>query len=733
MATITGINPSGAVLAWNLSDDSVLKISDFFDDVTDASFKTENIGNQLIVSGVTPLGFFKKVVIDINGFIGTKATFTINGVTALTISGIQLNLVSSSDVDFEWITLLAGDDTISLADGSDYIHSYAGNDNVSGGNGSDSINGGFGDDSINSGDGPDSVKGDLGNDVINGGNGNDSIYGGDGNDTLNGENGNDLISGGNGDDSLSGGGGANTILGGTGNDIIRGSFGDSIDGGGGVDILYFEGSVIRFSYYTEDASTGLTLINSTGQELELKGIEYYEESLERSKLMLGTPSSESFQFENDISNKVFAGGGNDTIYASELTNRGFVSGGNGTDLIIFAYTLSKLGAKKVVSDLYIDIGSTRVVDDVETFRFSDGLTYSFTALKSLIKANEDTIYRSASVLQDKDGHFLFTANENESIIMKQFGWITSRNLTSFESADNNLGVSLHKFYYKPTNSFYYATDDQAKPVKQAFAGWDYQGASDFKVYTNSQVNSKVAPTGAVPVYQMWINGTGHVYTTDTKLVDTLMGQDINTDLLTANNVATSKGTYNGVVFWGDPAGANFGFSKPFTNLGVNVNRSVSTLQDKDGHFLFTANKTESEIMQQFGWTVATGLKPFESVDNANGVTLHKFYYPPTNSFYYATDDQAKAVKASFTGWDYQGATDLKVYTNAQYGAGTAPAGSVPIYQMWVNGKGHVYTSDTVLVDRLMGQDINTNILTANNVVTAVGTYNGVVFWGDPPG
>jgi hypothetical protein len=136
-------------------------------------------------------------------------------------------------------------------------------------------------------------------------------------------------------------------------------------------------------------------------------------------------------------------------------------------------------------------------------------------------------------------------------------------------------------------------------------------------------------------------------------------------------------------------------------------------------------------MQQFGWSVAAGVKGFESADTVSGVTLHKFYYPPTNSFYYATDDQAKAVKASFTGWDYQGATDLKVYTNTSYAAGKAPTGSVPIYQMWVNGKGHVYTTDTVLVDQLMGQDINTNVLTANNVATANGTYNGVVFWGDP--
>jgi hypothetical protein len=336
-------------------------------------------------------------------------------------------------------------------------------------------------------------------------------------------------------------------------------------------------------------------------------------------------------------------------------------------------------------------------------------------------------------LQDSSGHFLFTGNATEAEIMQQFGWKQATGLKAFETVDNPAGVTLHKFYYPPTNSFYYATDDQAKAVKAAFTGWVYQGATDMKVYTEAQRVVGVAPKEAVPIYQMWVNGTGHVYTTDTKLVDTLMGQDINTDLLTANNVATTYGTYNGVVFWGDPVGTNASGSLTPVSTSITDYRDAVALQDKDGHFLFTANKTESEIMQQFGWTVATGLKPFESVDNANGVTLHKFYYPPTNSFYYATDDQAKGVKASFTGWDYQGATDLKVYTNTSYAAGKAPTGSVPISQMWVNGKGHVYTTDTALVDQLMGQDINTNILTANNVVTAVGTYNGVVFWGDPPG
>jgi hypothetical protein len=437
--------------------------------------------------------------------------------------------------------------------------------------------------------------------------------------------------------------------------------------------------------------------------------------------------------DSDANNYLFGGSGDDTFIMGRKGND-TVDGGVGFDRIAYFHNLDQYsiiasGTQVIVSSSNAYDYGTDTVLNIEYFDFNDAKNVTLARILSIIK----TDFRDVTALQDSSGHFLFTGNATEAEIMQQFGWKQAAGLKAFETVDHPTGVTLHKFYYPPTNSFYYATDDQAKAVKAAFTGWVYQGATDMKVYTEAQLKSGVAPKESVPIYQMWVNGTGHVYTTDTKLVDTLMGQDINTDLLTANNVATSKGTYNGVVFWGDPAGNNAtGSLSPFSTSTTDYRDAVA-LQDKDGHFLFTANKTESEIMQQYGWTVATGLKPFESVDNANGVTLHKFYYPPTNSFYYATDDQAKAVKAAFTGWDYQGATDQKVYTNAQFGAGTAPSGSVPIYQMWINGKGHVYTSDTALVDRLMGQDINTNILTANNVVTAVGTYNGVVFWGDPTG
>ena len=414
------------------------------------------------------------------------------------------------------------------------------------------------------------------------------------------------------------------------------------------------------------------------------------------------------------------------------TGSNVVDGGPGTDAVEYLGISSGFQVQRLDSDtVLVSRGlEENTLRNIELIVFSDK---TITSANVGYRQSVQSDFRDVSALQDKDGHYLFTANATEAQIMQQYGWSLATGLRAFESLDYLSGVTLHKFYYPPTNSFYYATDDQAKAVKAAFTGWDYYGATDLKVYTQSQVGSGVSPKEAVPIFQMWVNGKGHVYTTDVNLVDSLMGQDINTDLLTANNVTTSKGTYNGVVFWGDPIGTNKSGVLPAASISATDFRDVSALQDKDGHYLFTANATEAQIMQQYGWSVATGLKAFESADNANGITLHKFYYQPTNSFYYATDDQAKAVKAAFTGWDYQGATDLKVYTNAQYSSGSTPKGSVPIYQMWVNGKGHVYTSDTALVDRLMGQDINTDILTANNVVTAVGTYNGVVFWGDPIG
>ena len=110
----------------------------------------------------------------------------------------------------------------------DAIPAVQGNDTINGGGGNDVIFGEGGNDSIDAGGGFDSVQG---------GDGNDTILGNTGNDTIDGGAGNDQIDGGAGGDVLSGGTGADTITGGTGNDTLFVAQGDSVAGGDGDDFF----------------------------------------------------------------------------------------------------------------------------------------------------------------------------------------------------------------------------------------------------------------------------------------------------------------------------------------------------------------------------------------------------------------------------------------------------------------------------------------------------------------
>ena len=168
-----------------------------------------------------------------------------------------------SDVHFDTIVQVAGNDSIDGGIGDDSIFGGTGNDTLLGGVGLDSIDGGTEADSIDGGDGNDSVwggtgvfadtlLGGLGNDTLRGDDGDDSLFGGAGTDSLEGGLGADSIDGGTEADSIDGGDGsdsvwggtgvfADTLLGGLGNDTLRGGDGnDSIWGGSGDDSLLGE-------------------------------------------------------------------------------------------------------------------------------------------------------------------------------------------------------------------------------------------------------------------------------------------------------------------------------------------------------------------------------------------------------------------------------------------------------------------------------------------------------------
>ncbi len=94
----------------------------------------------------------------------------------------------------------------------------------------------------------------AGDDSLIGGAGADSLYGEDGNDTLDGGADSDLLNGGNGADSMLGGAGDDTLTGGTGDDTLEGGAGaDVLSAVSGMDYVSYEGSA---SAVNIDLSTG---------------------------------------------------------------------------------------------------------------------------------------------------------------------------------------------------------------------------------------------------------------------------------------------------------------------------------------------------------------------------------------------------------------------------------------------------------------------------------------------
>ncbi|MEG3179556.1 beta strand repeat-containing protein [Sphingomonas sp. LT1P40] len=136
------------------------------------------------------------------------------------------------------------------------ISGWGGNDHLTESAGTDTIYGGDGDDVIIGGTGynaavypsTDRLMGESGNDTIyvrddgalvSGGSGDDTVYGGAGADEISGDSGQDQLFGGGGNDGISGGDGDDRIEGGDGNDTLVGNRGkDDLSGGDGDDTIF---------------------------------------------------------------------------------------------------------------------------------------------------------------------------------------------------------------------------------------------------------------------------------------------------------------------------------------------------------------------------------------------------------------------------------------------------------------------------------------------------------------
>lgn len=274
-----------------------------------------------------------------------------------------------------------GDDVLNGGADADMLLGEDGNDQLDGGDGNDDLTGGDGDDILRAGEGNDKASGSGGNDVIFGGLGSDRIYGGAGNDELHGGDqadqiqggeGSDLITGGGGDDTLFGeagsdaiyagmitvdskgevtaheGSGRDEIHGGVGNDLIVGDDGndrlfgensrDTIYGGGGDDVLegglasddLFGGLGDDLLYYntsdltqTEEASHHL--VGGGGDdEIHASPLNFLNE-------IWGDGVNDIFgnvDTTTDGSDIIYAGDGNDTIFAGGLDDVVYAAGGN---------------------------------------------------------------------------------------------------------------------------------------------------------------------------------------------------------------------------------------------------------------------------------------------------------------------------------------------------------------------------------------------------------------------
>ena len=176
-------------------------------------------------------------------------------------SNIIIGTASSDYIDNSYSTTndylsgLAGNDTIFAGTGNDLIYGNQGDDTIFSGatprtfsTGNDTIFGGQGDDVIelsSESRGNNIIYGDLGNDILFSGSGNDALYGGQGSDELESFGASSTMSGGLGDDLIDAfvfnASSTNLIYGNQGDDQITG-FGlkDTVYGGQGNDFINYD-------------------------------------------------------------------------------------------------------------------------------------------------------------------------------------------------------------------------------------------------------------------------------------------------------------------------------------------------------------------------------------------------------------------------------------------------------------------------------------------------------------
>ena len=523
MAKVVGLNLLGAAFSWNLSDDYVSTIPEFWDDVIPATESIQNNSSQIIAIGKNFFGFEKKIVIDLSGVLATKLSMFVNGSNVLTITGLELNFASINDFDFGFEGIFSGNDVISLEDGRDYVNGYAGNDSISGG---------------------------KGNDTLVGGTGNDTLVGGEGIDS---------------------------IIGGDGDDFLYGEIGSQVIGGNGIDVFSISGPLQKLWYWWDyqDNSKGITIAADSSQEAKTKGslvagVEWLKVGVYTKQLFLGTSASETFSSTSNGGYDAafaFGGGGNDVFNISEDA-WGIIDGGNGNDTVNFTSKLSELGVKRI-DESWLSIGKYQVSSTVENFNFADA-RFSLNTLKQFISSNEskgsvdkDLVYvfkseKTGAGVNPASYSYFYTVDAAEANYIKgQASWPWVQKTATFEAAHSNpsSSVPVFRFWSDKHQSHFFTINSGEKDQiinwsKTGTNGYDWKFEGEgFRVYPDGSTTDG-AGKSAIPVYRLWIddkdfnaaNGIsgGHFFTADKGEYDSMI------------KLVGVKG--EGIAFYGEPPG-----------------------------------------------------------------------------------------------------------------------------------------------------------------------------------
>ncbi|WP_192483952.1 MULTISPECIES: calcium-binding protein [Cysteiniphilum] len=220
----------------------------------------------------------------------------------------------------------SGDDSVNLGDGNNTVKLGRGDNQIYAYNGDNIVITGAGDDYIELGDGNNVVRAGHGDNEIDVGDGDNQIYTGNGDDIIYTYDGDNVIKASHGDNEIYVGNGDNMITSGNGDDLIEVQTGqNTIRSGAGDDVITVEAS----------ASHKIPDILYPGQVID-------------------EPLLTSDDLQASMSNKIYAGAGDDSVYSGDGSD--LIYAGKGDDVIYAGGGNDKLYAQLGDNSLYGESG-----------------------------------------------------------------------------------------------------------------------------------------------------------------------------------------------------------------------------------------------------------------------------------------------------------------------------------------------------------------------------------------